>query len=559
MMKFSRVAILPILLAVLLVGCARHTDLTIDQLAAVAERDVAARPVRIVPATRPATLPATRSAVLPKIEPKPVVGEDRPVVALGLQDCLLRALANSLAIRVEGYNPAILAQDVIAAEAVFDAVFFTEASVGETNERSFSAFEASSELRSSQTAVKAGLRQRLPIGLNLEAFYQTSRTTTSSVFAGLSPQWDNDLVIAATLNLARGAGREVNEAQIEISKRAREIGDEAFRGQVMTTVNEVVIAYWRLIQARRTHAILRELVDATQKTYDTVKARRRLDASNVNIKNAEASLNQRKVLLVRAKAQIESAEDVLVNLLNDSDLPLDRNFGIVPTDELVIEKFMPDRTAAVEAAMNLRSELRQAALAVAAARTAVTAAKNNRLPVVDLALQWSQNGTDGTWSDGNDAMFSDSLYDWLLSLKIEMPVGNRAANAEHRKRSLELAQAKKKLRKTREDVILHVNQTVRELDTSYREIQLQAAATRSARESLDAIIQRMEKRGDYSPSFLDLRLNAEAQWITAKRTELDTITNYNTAIANYLHATGRILTRNSIHLRRAGTGRNSRN
>ena len=86
-----------------------------------------------------------------------------------------------------------------------------------------------------------------------------------------------------------------------------------------------------------------------------------------------------------------------------------------------------------------------------------------------------------------------------------------------------------------------------------------AAATRSARESLDAIIQRMEKRGDYSPSFLDLRLNAEAQWITAKRTELDTITNYNAAIANYLHATGRILTRNGIRLRRARAERNSRN
>jgi outer membrane protein TolC len=190
-------------------------------------------------------------------------------------------------------------------------------------------------------------------------------------------------------------------------------------------------------------------------------------------------------------------------------------------------------------------------LAVHSARTAQKAAGNDRLPVVDLAMQWNANGTDATYHDSSDALFSDTLYDWLLSLKIEMPLGNRERDARYRQRTLELAQAKATLRKTREDVILQVNEAIREVATSFREIELSAAATRSARESLDAIIQRMEKRGDYSPTFLDLRLNAEAQWIQARRDELNAITNYNVAIASYLRVTGTILQHNSIRLRPA--------
>jgi outer membrane protein TolC len=527
-----------------LVGCNRYSDLTIEQFASRAVAGGPPTAARQAPASRP----ASRPAVLPRIEPVADAEEGRPMAALGLGDCQVRALANSLAIRIEGYRPAMAAQDVIAAEAVFDAVFFLEGGLGETNQRTFSAFEGTGELRGSRTLGRGGLRQRLPIGVDLDVFYQSVRTSSSSVFVGLSPQWDNDLGVSATVNLLRGAGLEVNQAQITISRLTRRIGEEAFRGQVIKTLDEVAAAYWRLVSARRTYRILQDLVDATGKTHETVLARKALDASDVNIKNAESSLNQRKVLLVRARSAIQAAEDALVNLINDPDLPLERDFGIRPTDEPTDELFTPDRTASVQAALANRPELQQADLAVAGARAALLAADNGRLPALDLGLQWTQNGTAGAWDTGNDALFSDSLYDWMLTLKLELPVGNRQREAAYRKAFLEVALARKTAEKAREDVLFQVNDAIRELATTHQELVLSRQAADSARQSLDAIIQRMEKRGDYSPTFLDLRLNAEAAWIQARRGELDALTNYNLALWAYLRVTGTTLERKGIHL-----------
>ena len=137
------------------------------------------------------------------------------------------------------------------------------------------------------------------------------------------------------------------------------------------------------------------------------------------------------------------------------------------------------------------------------------------------------------------------LIDYAAGLKFEIPMGNRQAESVYRRRQLERRQAVTQMLKIAQQVILDVKTQLREILTSYREIQAREAARISAGEELNAIIiQEAVQR--LSPEFLQLKLDSQQRLANAELDELNALVNYNLAIMRLEQAKGTLLEYNRI-------------
>lgn len=117
---------------------------------------------------------------------------------LSLEDALHRTLENSYAIQFQRYNPAIDTTRVVEAEAVFDAVFFTNMTKNNVDRPSGSQLTATDL---DFFTVSTGIRKLLPTGTQVSARYQMNRTKTTLSFQQINPEYTTNLIRELRQNL----------------------------------------------------------------------------------------------------------------------------------------------------------------------------------------------------------------------------------------------------------------------------------------------------------------------------------------------------------------------
>ncbi len=178
-----------------------------------------------------ATMPATTSpgATSPADRGLLAAGfnSDEPIFNLSLQDAIARAMKHSLAIKVEGYNPAIKESMVVEAEAPFDPVVFGSAQWSSNDDPSI---EPGGNVANGQNWYhQLGIKELLPTGGTAQASVGlTYRDVPDDVANGsltLAPGLHGTFYQAA-LNLQlsqpllKGFGADVNEATIYLGASA---------------------------------------------------------------------------------------------------------------------------------------------------------------------------------------------------------------------------------------------------------------------------------------------------------------------------------------------------
>ena len=196
--------------------------------------------------------------------------------------------------------------------------------------------------------------------------------------------------------------------------------------------------------------------------------------------------------LVRAKAAVKNAEARLRSLVNDPSMCQQE---LIPADQPIIEHLPVDLHESIAVAFQTRPELCQAIRNVKAAAVRLNMAKHEMLPVLNLVTTGYLSGLE----DNGDAIqawtrqFDTGVPSYGVGLQYEIPVGNRAAEARHRRRQLEIRQLRNQYGTTLETVRLEVEVAVRELQTSETELstKLQAMIARSSQ--LNALTKRWEQ------------------------------------------------------------------
>ncbi len=461
---------------------------------------------------------------------------DRPrTVSLSLADCVRRTLENNYAIRVESYTPAISETKLVEAEAAFDALVFLDFQYVSQDQQTGTQLLASQRnFRSYQ----GGIRKLLPTGLQAQVSVSQSRTFSNFQFQTLNPSYDTKATVSLTQPLLRGFGLDYNRAGINIARVDTHISRETFIQQVRDQLFAVEQAYWQLVLARRNVMVQMETTAQNWVTFKIMEERLDLDATPVELNNSKSQWQSRVVEYIEAIKNVRDAEDRLKNLMNDPDFKLSEDIQIIPTDTPMAAPITIDQFAEVRTALDKRSEIRQARLAIEQARIQTQRAKNETLPKLDLSFQYDIQGIGINGGSSFDHMTTSRFQTYTVSVNFAYPIGNRGPQAAYRRARLQEHRALVQLRRVIDGVVEEVNGAVRQLAVRYRQIPPQYDAVKAAEANLRAYQARVTQ---VNPNYLQTELQAIEQLANTRRRLLQVLVDYNITVAQLEKSKGTLL------------------
>ena len=463
---------------------------------------------------------------------------NKKVIKLKLEDAVRRAVtknANNLDIRVMSFNPEISREEMTRAAAVFDMVVFAGATYGVEDQRQNTLFDKTSLAKS--RAFQVGLRKRTTTGAELMAMYALTRVATNTTWKTEATSYEPNFTLELTQPLLKGAGEDVNLAALRVARIDRRTSEAAFQERVDAVIADVVSAYWALRLARADLAIQERLEKTTEVILATIKLRIKVDATKMDIKQAEAALAARRALVIRARKGVRDIEDALVQLVLGKQGPFAVQAEIVPDSEppKMVEQDYDDL---LRGALVKNSQLAQAMLAVEAAGINVQVAERNMQPTLDLRASATWMGMDKHVRTGNDQMIDSKYLSYSVGLVLEYPLGNREAGSARRRARYERLQAVTNLRNVALQVARTVRERVREVHRAKEDLAVVESAVKANEDYLAAIMAQ-EKLKKLTPQFLlQLKLQALEALGRSQRDVEQAIVDYNTALVQLWQVSG---------------------
>lgn len=452
-----------------------------------------------------------------------------------LSEVLHRALAHSYAIRIESYSPAIEQTRVVEAEAAFDTTFFANMTKNIQNVPVASVLQGSNI---DAFLAEGGLRQLLPVGMQVSTSLQMQRLSNDFQFQQIDPQYNSAFKVEFRQPMLRGFGLDFNRSQINLAKNDKRISDQAFARQVQDTLRDAETAYWRVFQARRIVGVQARLLATFEQIYERLEQRGKFDVIPIQINETKARLESANAAFIRICNELRDAEDALIALVNDPQFDLADNIEIIPVDFPTLEPLVLDRLAEVQSALDHRQEIAEAKLRVNSAKILVGAAKNQAMPKLDLVFSYMVDGLGVSADDAFDQVTMNDFHEYFIGVELELPVGNRARRAQERGARLQHAQSIAVLKQTFEKVILDVNVRVREVLTQLNLIGPNLDSSEASEAQVDSIRARAETQNYIQ---LSNELTAIRSLAASRNELLATLVNYNIAIIELERAKGTLL------------------
>ncbi|MEM7577767.1 MAG: TolC family protein [Planctomycetota bacterium] len=472
--------------------------------------------------------------------------DDTPTVALTLQRAIRMAVDNNLDLHTARLTPRIGEQQLLQADAAFDATLFANVQWNDqdTPGPASGAVPGLSGDRQSETlTLNTGIRQPLKAtGGTIQLETALNRFNDDPSVQGVAPFYDADVLLTLNQPLLRNFGRTVATAQIELAENARDAAVFELRASTINLVDAVVQAYWQVLFARQQLLIQANLLERTIEDRDRIQDRLEFDASQVQFTEANSFVELRRADLIRARQAWRGTSDQLKRLINAEDLPLTDETLIVPADSPLDAPLSFSLLDTVTTALQERPDLRSAEFAIDDALIRQRVADNNKLPLLDLVASVGLGGVgieDG--QDAYDELSEGDYLDWLVGLDFEYPLGNRGPEAQFEQRVLERRQAVLDYRRLAQDVVLEVKDALRDLVLQYELIGATRAARRAAADNLRAIQAQEDAGTALTPEFLNLKLDAQQRLANAETQEADALTGYMTAIAELYRTQGTLL------------------
>jgi outer membrane protein len=533
-------------LAGLLISCASDPLPFQPRLAQEPEKysatNLESRPKQPLPTTLES--PFLTSGTVLRPTPQPSTGPSLglgPILRMPLQECVQRAVANNLDVRVAGYSPAIDETRVTEAEANWDPVFFSNLTYQRIDQINGFGFQ---EGNGHQLQSSTGIRQNMPSGGQASLAYETGWTNPKSDdIPGGNPKtfWSNDVLLQVTQPLLRDFGNEINRARITIARINQRVSLLEFRKQLEQSLADLEKTYWQLVSAEREVKIDEELLNQTVKTADVLFKRKGQDVTRVQLSQANASIEARRSTLIGAKAHVRDLSDQLKQLMNDPDMPVSSPVLVLPANEPMEEPVHFDLTDQINTALENRFELGEAQLKIDSADVARKFAQNQLLPKLNAVGSISFGGVNNDFGGATGGEFASDELNYAIGLNLEIPIGNRENRAIYQRSLLQRQQAIDQYRDQIEKVALDVKEAARDVDTTWDQMVATRQARFAAADALLAIQQREEGGEALTPTFVQLKLDTQERLAEAASTEVESVSNYNIAISHLEQTKGTLL------------------
>ena len=471
----------------------------------------------------------------------------RKIIKLTIEQAIERALANSPEIRVVSFDPSIAEQDITKAAAEFDITAFGRMNYEQDDNPVSSIFQPG---QSDVRLLESGIKQKGITGSEWSLSYALTRSWDDLPYRTPPTRYEPILAFQIKQPLLRDAWEQTNLAGVNIARLNHEIAVLGFRQKAEDISIEVISAYWRLLQARRDFEILQKLLQRTLETLKKVLGRREIDATDVHIKQMEASAKAREAVLLQSSKRVIDTQDALVRLMADPQVSVLDEIEIVPDTipSTPAEEFEPfstgDKQGQAEIlglAMKKNPIMQQARVAITIADINIHVAENQEMARLDLIASSRIQGLDSSPGRAQDNFNSGDYASYAVGLSLEYPLGNRQREAELLKRRIERRKAISTLQNLADQVAIQAKERIRMVETNRAEIQIQEQAAQAARIHLQAVEDSEPIRERLTPEFLLVKLQAQGALADAQMAEIKAVADFNISLAQLAQTTGTVL------------------
>ena len=175
-------------------------------------------------------------------------------------------------------------------------------------------------------------------------------------------------------------------------------------------------------------------------------------------------------------------------------------------------------------------------------------ADNARLPKLDLQAQLSFYGLGDDAGGGYKEVFDADYLNYVAGLSYEIPLGNRAAEAEFQSTRLNRMFAVASYQKGVQQAVVEVKSSLRDIVTNAELMKANRSYRVAQAENLRALLVEEETMSGLTPTFLNLKLQTQNGLATARIAELTSVVNYNKAITSLYQSAGTTLQMHQISM-----------
>lgn len=468
----------------------------------------------------------------------PVVAQTQEV-RMSLATAIDTALAHNEDIQESFRRISASEASVMVAKGAYDLNVFNTSRYGRFNsldEKDYSTTDLSNAAKS-YFRTDTGLRQRVPTGGTLSAYYTSTNEQLLGVY-GLRKQRDRNYVtVELAQSLLKGIGDKEARGAITNALLAVHDSEEGRNLVISQVVLEVIRAYWTLEVAQNNLAVGHKILGMAQEVLRREGVRFNQGISQgVDVDRARLAVKQREYAVLQYERDVAVAQERLVLLINYSGYA--KGLSIKPSSPpSTTVAPLPDADKSFEVAINHRYELKQLAIMLQQLDIEYDVATNKLLPTLDVnAGLTSSNGND-TMRSAENFRDTDDQGSWFVGLTFSFPLQNREARGTRARTRQLILIAKDRVSKTARSVETEVKDALHNLVLARDGIPVAKSAYETAQQTVYGEVKRFEMGGVSNRDLL-------ASHDTLGREEINhhtAIVNYNMALAEYQYACASLL------------------
>jgi outer membrane protein TolC len=511
---------------------------------------------------------------------------------LTMGDLINLILQNNLDIGVNRLSPLSSQYLIDTLYRPFEPTLSLQATVNRNSSPS------TSQLAGAQTSstlggnYQIGYSQYLMTGTNIGVDFLLNRQSSNNDFSTLNPSWNGSIRYSFTQRLLRDFGRQVNSRGIRVARNNEKVSEIQFERQLIDLVAQAQRSYWDLVFSAEDIKVKQRSMDLAQKTLSDNKIQVEIGTlAPIDLVQAESEVANRRLGLVTSSYSEVQTQDLVKKLLTSQGDPGTVLAKLTPvdgvrtpstTDVLPVDE-------AIKVALENRPEIKQIQLDLENKRIDYEYTKNQLLPSVDLIASYTQTGVAGTKTTGGSSFFGQSpplcspelpptvrcinpelvgglgtavgqvfSYNYTgysAGISIQIPLRNRAAQADNARAATERRIAENRMTAQAQQIALEVRNALTQVDMNKARIE----AAQKARELSERRLEAEQKKFDLGASTIRFVLEEQRNLAQAQTDEILSLINYTKSLVDFDRATGMTLKKNNIEIEKTiSTGATAR-
>jgi outer membrane protein len=470
-----------------------------------------------------------------------VVPKPPAEMQLTIEACRALVMTHNLELDVQLLNPTIAKQSITEEQARFEAMFFASTNFNKTDTPTDTTLSGSStESNSTDFGVNVPLRTGGNVRFNVPA----NRLKTDNAFSTLNPSYSADMIVSVSQNLLRNAGTKTNSHGIRVAHYQTQAVQARTKLEVIRVIALTDRVYWRLYAARKELEVRQQQHELAITQLE--RARRMVEIgenAEIEVTRAEAGVAEGLEAIIIAENNLRDQERRVKRILNQPGLTMLSPTVMIPATPPDPVHYDIDPKTLVDTAMLGRMELLELELQLAQDASTVDFQRNQALPLAVLDYTYTSNGLGTSYGNAFDVAEDRNFEDHRVSVRLEVPLGNEAAQSRLRRALLTRLQRSATKQQRRAQIKQEVLNAVDQLEANWQRIMANRQRAILTARTLAAEQRQFDLGLNTSTDVLD----AQTRLADAQSAEVRSLADYQIAQTDLAFATGTILGAANIH------------